>query len=173
MGNKYHLQAFLDKILSATPFTRCKYFFGIFDFLKKLIDIFDTPSLFNFNSIFAFSTISSCFLSFKSSNVLKLSNSSSLLIFLCYLSSFLYVFLTLFLLLLKCNCLIFSKKNFFIVIILNSYCSNSNSLIFSCYSFLNLLFISISFNLLVLYISTNITFIVIKLVIKPLYTVDC
>ena len=39
--------------------TRCKYFFGIIDFLKKLIDFFDIPNFSNFNSIFAISTISS------------------------------------------------------------------------------------------------------------------
>ena len=40
---------------------RCKCFLGITDFLKKLIDFFGTLNLFNFNSIFAISTVSSFF----------------------------------------------------------------------------------------------------------------
>ena len=40
---------------------RCKYFFGIIDFLEILIEFFDIPNLFNFNSIFAISTISTFF----------------------------------------------------------------------------------------------------------------
>ena len=42
--------------------TRCKCFFETIDFSKKLIDFYDIPSLFNFNSIFAISPTSSYFL---------------------------------------------------------------------------------------------------------------
>ena len=49
--------------------TRCKCFFGIIDFFKKLIDCFDAPNLCNFNSIFSVSTISSFFTRFKSCSI--------------------------------------------------------------------------------------------------------
>ena len=40
---------------------RCKYFFGMIDFNKKIINFFDTLNLSNFNSIPAISTVSSFF----------------------------------------------------------------------------------------------------------------
>ena len=54
----------INLIITAKPFyffackTRRKCSFGIIDFSEKLIDFFDTLNLFNFNSIFAVSSIS-------------------------------------------------------------------------------------------------------------------
>ena len=50
-----------NKLCFFTCKTRCKCFFGIIDFSKNLIDFFDIPNLFSFNSNFAVSTISSFF----------------------------------------------------------------------------------------------------------------
>ena len=43
---------------SCSSETRCKYFFGIIDFFKKLISSFDIPDLISSNSILAMTAIS-------------------------------------------------------------------------------------------------------------------
>ena len=57
---------------SCSSETRCKYFFRMIDFLKKLISSFDIPDLISSNSILATAAISSCFKKLKSSSVLTL-----------------------------------------------------------------------------------------------------
>ena len=56
---------------SCSSETRCKYFFGMIDFLKKLISSFDIPDLISSSSILAIAAISSCFKKYKFSSVLS------------------------------------------------------------------------------------------------------
>ena len=55
---------------SCSSETKCKYLFGIIDFLKALISFYDIPDLISFCSISEIAAASSCFKKFKSSNVL-------------------------------------------------------------------------------------------------------
>ena len=57
---------------SCSSETRCKYFFEIVNFFKKIISSFDIPDLNSFCSISAIPAASSCFKKIKSSSVLTL-----------------------------------------------------------------------------------------------------
>ena len=57
---------------SCSSETRYEYFFGIIDFLKKLISSFDIPDFINSNSILAIAAAYPCFKKFKSTSVLIL-----------------------------------------------------------------------------------------------------
>ena len=52
--------------------TRCKYFFGMMHFFKKLISSFYVSDFISFCSILVIAAISSCFKKCKSSSVLTL-----------------------------------------------------------------------------------------------------